>query len=305
MRGAALSNRQFETLHSGGGFFESPRWHDGRWFVSDFYHHEVISITEAGVSQVELAVAGQPSGIGWLPDGSMLTVSMKDHLLLRKGPDGEVSVHADLSSYCGGPLNDLVVDSKGNAWVGDFGFDLMSFQDPSSTNLVLVRPDGETCVVAQDMLFPNGMVITNDERSLIVGETLGCRYSAFDIADDGTLINRRIFAQLAPTPTLGAFTEVLPQITFAPDGCCMDADGNLWVADALGNRLLHLAEGGHIIEELKAPDGLGFFACMLGGSDGRTLLACAAPDFIEASRLLADEAVLLRTQVEVPHGGRP
>ncbi len=300
-----MSNRQFETLLTGGGFFESPRWHDGRWFVSDFYHHQVVSVTEEGSVQIEMTIENQPSGIGWLPDGSMLVVSMKDHSILRKGVDGSVTVHARLGDYCNGPLNDLVVDSKGNAWVGDFGFDLMGFQDPSPTNLVLVKSNGKAKVVADQMLFPNGMVITDDEKSLVVGETLGCRYSAFDINDDGTLSNRRVFAQLGPSPTLGAFTEVLPQITVAPDGCGMDSDGNIWMADALGNRLLHIAEGGEILEEVKAPEGLGFFACMLGGSDGKTLLACAAPDFLEANRILSNDAVLLVTKVETGRGGRP
>ncbi len=304
-RGTNLSSRQFETLHSGGGFFESPRWHDGKWFVSDFYHHEIISLTEDGNVKVEMTVENQPSGIGWLPDGSMLVVSMKDHCILRKAMDGSIAVHARLSSYCNGPLNDLVVDSKGNAWVGDFGFDLMNFQDPSPTNLVLVKPNGETTVVATEMLFPNGMVIIDDENTLVVGETLGCRYTAFDINDDGSLSNRRVFAQLAPTPTIGTFNDVLPQIAVAPDGCCVDSDGNLWIADALGNRLLHITEGAEILEEIKAPEGLGFFACMLGGSDGKTLLACAAPDFMEANRILSDDAVLLVTTVETAHGGKP
>ena len=299
-----LPNRQFTTLHSGGGFFESPRWHDGRWFVSDFYKHQVLSIEEDGSVHFEMHVENQPSGIGWLPDGSMLVVSMKDHCILRKAFDGSVSVHARLGQYCRGPLNDLVVDGEGNAWVGDFGFDLMSFQDPSSTNLILIRPNRETVVVADQMQFPNGMVI-KDGNTLVVGETLGCRYTAFDINEDGTLSNRRVFAQLAPTPKLGTFTEVLPQITVAPDGCTMDANGNIWMADALGNRLLHIEAGGAILEEVRAPEGLGFFACMLGGSDGKTLLACAAPDFMEANRILSDDAVLLVTKVETPHGGRP
>ncbi|SHE93544.1 Sugar lactone lactonase YvrE [Ferrithrix thermotolerans DSM 19514] len=300
-----MSEREFDTLLTKGGFFEAPRWHDGSWYISDFYHHRVLSVAESGSVSVELEVEGQPSGLGWLPDGSMLCVSMKDHKVLRKHPDGSVTVHASLGQYCGGPLNDMVVDSKGNAWVGDFGFELMSMADPKPTNLVRVGPDGDASVAATDMLFPNGMVITDDERTLIVGETLGCRYSAFDIEEDGTLTNRRVFAQLAPTPSLGSFLEVLPKVTVGPDGCCMDANGNIWMADAIGGRVVLISEGAKVLDEIKAPDGLGFFACMLGGEDGRTLAICAAPDFLESNRMKSDDALVLTVKVEVPHGGRP
>ncbi len=300
-----MSERSFETVISNGGYFEAPRWHEGKWWVSDFYHHQVLSITENGHSRVELEVPNQPSGIGWLPDGSLLVVSMKDHKVLRRLPNSQVKVHAELSAFCGGPLNDMVVDKKGRAWVGDFGFNLMAMGDPKSTNLSLIQPDGEVSIAATDMLFPNGMVITEDGKTLIVGETLGCRYTAFDIQEDGSLTNRRVFAQLAPTPGPGSFAEVLPMVKVGPDGCGMDADGNLWMADAIGARLLHIAKGGDILEELPAPDGLGFFACMLGGSDGKTLVACAAPDFLESNRTRSDDAVLLATKVEVPRGGLP
>jgi len=297
--------RKWRTLVDGGGFFEAPRWHNGRWWVADFYHHQVLAVTEEGATETVLEVPTQPSGLGWMPDDSLLVVSMRDHRVLRLSPEGTVTVHAELGGLCGGHLNDMVVDTAGHAFVGDFGFDLMGAGDPKTTNLVRIDPEGTVTVVAEEMHFPNGMVITPDGSTLVVGETMACRYTAFDLAPNGQLANRRVWVQLAPAPVLSDYASTLGQLGVAPDGCTMDAEQALWVADALGGRLLHVARDGEILEELHAPEGLGFFACMLGGPDGRHLLACAAPDFFEANRSTRDEALLLVTEVEVPHGGLP
>jgi sugar lactone lactonase YvrE len=278
------------TLCSGGAFFEGPRWREGRWWVSDFYRHAVFSVAPDGTEEEVLRVDGRPSGLGWLPDGSLLVVSMRDHLLLRRSPDGEVSVHAEVGRFCGGWLNDLVVDAEGRAFVGNFGFDLMGRVEPAPTGLVRVDPDGSAARVADDLLFPNGMVITDDGRTLMVGETFGRRYVAFTIGEDGSLGNRRVWAEV-------------PAI--APDGCTLDAEGHIWTADARHSRCCRLAPGGEIVDEIPAPDGLQFFACMLGGDDGRTMLLCAAPDFSERRRSAAREAVLLTTTVDVSHAGLP
>jgi sugar lactone lactonase YvrE len=155
------------------------------------------------------------------------------------------------------------------------------------------------------LLCPNGSVRTADGRTLIVGETAGARYTAFTIEADGALSDRRVWAQVAPTPELGPLAETLPQLKFAPDGCGLDAEEHIWAADAVGARCCRVAPGGQIVEEIRAPDGLGIFACMLGGDDGRTLLLCAAPDFNEESRSQAREAVLFTTTVDVPHAGLP
>jgi sugar lactone lactonase YvrE len=279
-----------QTLLEGGAFFEGPRWRDGRWWVSDFYRRAVFSVTPEGREEEVLRVDGQPSGLGWLPDGSLVVVSMRDHRLLRRSPDGAVSVHADLGVFCGGWLNDMVVDGEGRAWVGNFGFDLMAREDPRPTCLVRVDADGSVAVAADGLLFPNGTVISEDGRTLIVGETYGRRYTAFTIADDGSLEDRRVWAEV-------------PEI--APDGCTLDAEGHIWTADARGGRCCRLAPGGEIVEEIRAPDGLQIFACMLGGEDGRTLLLCAAPDFSARRRSAAREAVLLTATVDVPHTGLP
>ncbi len=294
-----------ETLLEGGSFFEGPRWRDGRWWVSDFFRHRVIAVDSDGREEHVLTVAGRPSGLGWMPDGSLLVVSMVDHRILRLGPDGGVSVHADVSELCGGNLNDMVVDADGRAYAGEFGFDLAGYADPKPANLLRIDPDGTASVAAQDMLFPNGSVITPDGRTLIVGETAGARYTAFAIEPDGSLTDRRVWAQVARTPEFTTFEQTLSELRFGPDGCALDAEGHIWSADEVGARCVRLAPGGEIVDEIAAPEGQDVFACMLGGDDGRTLLMCCAPDFDEQARQAAQEAVLLTTTVDVPHAGLP
>ena len=179
-----------------------------------------------------------------MPDGSMLVVSMRDHRILRWTPGTDATVHADVSEYCGGHLNDMVVDGQGRAYAGNFGFDLMGGADPAPAALIRVDPDGTASVAAEDLLFPNGSVITPDGQTLIVGETAGARYTAFTIQDDGALTDRRIWAQVAPTPELTTLAETLGQLQFGPDGCALDAEGHIWAADEVGARCVRLAPGG-------------------------------------------------------------
>jgi sugar lactone lactonase YvrE len=286
-----MTERTVTTLFEGGGFFEGPRWRDGTWWVSDFYRHQVSRISSDGHETVVVEVAAQPSGLGWLPDGSLVISSMKDHRVLRYA-HGELSILADLSTYAGGLLNDLVTDAHGRSYVGNFGFDLMGGGALASADLVRVDLDGTVTVAATDLHFPNGTVITPDGSTLIVGETTGNRYTAFTIADDGTLTDRRTWASFDAVPV-------------APDGCTLDAEGRIWAADALGNRCVLVAEGGEIVEEIRVPGDLGVYACALGGDDGRTLLLCCAPDFFEHNRSVAREAVLFTSTVDVPHAGLP
>jgi sugar lactone lactonase YvrE len=297
--------RTLTTLLEGGSFFEGPRWHDGRWWVSDFYRHAVFTVTPDGTATRVLEVPAQPSGLGWLPDGTLLVVSMRDRKLLRQGRSDQLEEHADLSAHAGGLCNDMVVDAEGRAWVGNFGFDLMTGENPRSAKLVRVDPDGRVTPVADDLRFPNGSVITPDGNTLIVGETFGNRLTAFTITADGSLGDRRSWAQFGPTPELTTRAEMVKQLTVAPDGCCLDAEGHVWVADAVNNRCVRVAPGGEIVEEIRTPDGLGIFACMLGGDDGRTLLLCCAPDSAAKRRAAAHEAVLMTCEVDVPHAGLP
>ena len=285
-----MAGRALTTLLEGGAFFEGPRWHDGSWWVSDFYRRTVSTVDTGGREEVVLEVPGQPSGTGWMPDGSLLVVSQTDHRILRRSPAGEVTEHADLSALAPFHLNDMVVDAQGRAYVGHFGFDLMERADPAPTTLIRVDPDGAAEVVADDLWFPNGTVISPDGATLIVGETFGARYTAFTIAGDGSLTDRRVWAEMEG---------------YAPDGCALDAEGHIWSADGVGARAGRIAPGGEIVDVVRVPDGLGVFACMLGGEDGRTLLLCAAPDFLEHRRRDKREAVLLTTTVDVPHAGLP
>ncbi len=175
-----------EVLLDGGTFFEAPRWHGGRWWVSDFFSHTVFSLEADGTDvKEEVVVSEQPSGLGWAPDGSLLVVSMLDRRLLRRESASRATDEvADLSEIAGGPCNDMVVDSVGRAWVGNFGFDHFNDGEFATANLARVDPDGSVSVAASDLSFPNGMVITDDGCTLLVGETFASRYTAFRIADD-------------------------------------------------------------------------------------------------------------------------
>ena len=295
--------REISTILDGLSYLECPRWHEGRIWVSDFYTHQVLSAREDGSDlRVEAEVPGQPSGLGWLPDGRLLVVSQHDDRLLRREPDGSLVTHADLSAHVTGEPNDMVVDEQGRAFVGNFGFDLMAGAPVAPAVLLRVDPDGLVTQVADDMWFPNGSVIT-DDGVLLVDETFGNRITAFDIGADGALGNRRVWASFGALPTDRDLQAALGQLVVAPDGCGLDAEGALWVADALAGRVLRIRRGGEILEEL--PVGTGVFACMLGGDDGRTLFLCTAPDFDRAARRAAREAQLCSCRVEVPHAGHP
>jgi sugar lactone lactonase YvrE len=275
-----------QTLLTGGLFFESPRWHDGRWWFSDFFRRHVVAVDQDGAVEEVVRVEAMPSGLGWLPDGSLLVVSMRDRRVLRLD-GGELSVHSDLSALCDWHANDMVVAADGSAFVGNFGFDLAGGEAPRATALVRVEADGTASLAADEFLFPNGCVLTDDGGTLVVAETWAAQLTEFDVARDGVLSNRRTFAVVPGT---------------APDGCTLDAEGCVWFADARTNRCVRVARGGEIRETLTVPDGLRCFACMLGGEDGRTLAVCAASSFDEDK---PDDAAVFTTRVTVPHAGRP
>ena len=295
--------REISVVLDGYSYTECPRWHEGRLWFADFYTHQVVSARADGSDvRVEAEVPQQPSGLGWLPDGRLLVVSMRDSKLMRREESGDLVEHADLAPYVTGHPNDMVVDEQGRAYVGNFGFDLMAGAPISSATLVRVDPDGRTTVAAEDLLFPNGSAITPD-GTLIVSETFGNRIAAFDITDDGSLTNRRAWATFGPVPETTAVGEALPQLAVAPDGLCLDAEGAVWAADALNGRAVRVRDGGEIVDEVTCDSGV--FACMLGGDDGRTLFLSAAPDFDEHARSAAREARVLAVHVDVPHAGRP
>ena len=267
-----------ETLLEGGAFFESPRWHDGRWWFSDFFRGVVVADGEEIVR-----VPGMPSGLGWLPDGTLLIVSMRDRRVLRLR-DNVLELHADLSHLCDWHANDMVVAPDGSAYVGNFGFDLGN-EEPRPTGLVHVDADGSAQRVAEDLMFPNGILL--HDGTLIVGETYAARLTEFSVEPDGALSDRRTFAAVPG---------------MAPDGCALDADGCVWFADALSNRCIRVARGGEIADVVSVDDGLRCFACMLGGDDGLTLAICAASNYDEDR---PHDAVVLATRASVPHAGLP
>lgn len=243
-------------------FAEGPRWHDGRLWFSDMHAHQVLALDpDTGETEVIVEVSTRPSGLGWRPDGTLLIVSMADRRLLAL-VDGELETVADLSEVASHDCNDMVVDAAGNAYVGNFGFDLHDPEaDQCTTTLVLVTVDGDVRVVADELFFPNGCVITPDGSTLVVGESFGACLTAFDIEADGSLTNRREWARV-----MGA----------VPDGICLDADGAIWMASPISHQVLRVAEGGEVLEEIRTSDERQPFACMLGGDDGRTLFVCTA-----------------------------
>jgi sugar lactone lactonase YvrE len=248
---------KLDVLVDGLTFPEGPRWHDGRFWFSDFYSHRVLAADGAGKLETVVGVPQRPSGLGWTRDGKLLIVSMLDRRLLRLD-GGRLTEVADLSALATGPCNDMVVDGQGRAWVGNFGYDRHRGEAQRTTCIVRVDPDGRMTKAADGLLFPNGTVITPDGRTLIVGETFAHRLTAFDIAADGTLSNRRLWAQIE-----GCY----------PDGICLDAEGAIWVSDPFGHRLVRVFEGGRVAREIDlAPRGA--YACVLGGTDRRTLFVC-------------------------------
>jgi sugar lactone lactonase YvrE len=248
---------KLDVLVDGLTFVEGPRWHDGKLWFSDFYSHRVIKAGLDGRAETVVVVPQQPSGLGWRPDGTLLIVSMRDRRLMRLD-GGKLGLVADLSALATGNCNDLVVDAAGRAYVGNFGFDRHAGEAPRAAVLARVDPDGRVSAAADELMFPNGTVITPDGRTMIVAETYAHRLTAFDVSADGALSNRRLFA-------------ALPGVH--PDGICLDAQGAVWVADARAPRVLRVLDGGHIARTIATGD-RNTYACMLGGDDRRTLFVC-------------------------------
>ena len=290
--------RPTRLLCDGIYFGEGPRWHDGRLWFSDFFARAVKSTSPAGDLRTEFTIDDQPSGLGWMPDGSMLVVSQVKRKLLRRTSDGTISIHADLSGVATFHCNDMVVDASGRAYIGNFGFDLDKeleargaesvIASHGTANLACVTPDGKVSVAATDMHFPNGSVITPDGKTLIVGETLGGCLTAFDIGRDGALANRR---QWAPT---------WPRI---PDGIALDAKNRIWIANPIAPECALIAEGGEVVEVIET--GQPCYACMLGGPEGKTLFMLTAPTSIAHEAAAAPKGKLLVATVDVPRAGLP
>ena len=277
-----------EVLVEGLAFAEGPRWHDGRLWYSDMHRRVVEAVDVDGNVETMVEVPDDPSGLGWLPDGRLLIVAMRTRRLLRVEPDGSLVTHADLAELASFHCNDMVVDASGRAYVGNFGFDLHAGGPPAYAELVLVEPDGSTRVVADEMRFPNGSVITPDGSTLIVGQSTGGNLVAFDIAEDGSLHDRRVWAALGDG---------------VPDGICLDAEGAIWYADPRRGGCHRVAEGGEVLERVDTEDLA--FACMLGGPQRRHLFV------LTSTTSSPDETTRARTgrigvvEVGVPGAGWP
>jgi len=234
-------------------FGESPRWREGRFWVSDWAAHEIIAIDPDGRHEVVVRNPSIPLCMDFLPDGRMLVMSGKR--VLRREPDGALVVHADLSQLSQVGWNEIVVDGRGNAYVNTPGFDMMAGADFVPGTIALVLPDGSARQVAGDVAFPNGMAVTPDNSTLIVAESYGRKLTAFDIAADGGLSNQRVWAGLGDG---------------VPDGICIDAENAVWYADVPNRRCVRVREGGEVLATINLDRGC--FACMLGGADRRNLL---------------------------------
>ncbi len=252
-----LSAPEVRTLMTGLALGESPRWHEGRLWFSDWIAHEIIAVDLAGKSEVMARVPSFPFSFDWLPDGRLLIVS-GDGSLVRKEPDGSMTAHADLSRLSRHPWNEIVADGRGNAYINDIGFDFPGGEFAPGI-IALVTPDGSARQVADGVAFPNGMVVTPDNSTLILAESYAKALTAFDIAPDGGLSNRRVWADLD-----GGY----------PDGICLDVENAIWYADVPNKRCVRVREGGEVLQTIELDRGC--FACMLGGVDRRTLFLMAA-----------------------------
>jgi sugar lactone lactonase YvrE len=283
-----VSWAEWQTLATGLAFPEAPRWRDGRLYVSEIFGERVVAIDERGSVEVVLGLPGRrPSGLGWRPDGSMLVVSMQERELLTLTADGGLESVADLSALVDGDTNDMLVDERGNAYVGSFGYDYAAGEERRAAVLVLVDARGSARVVADDVWFPNGMAVTPDGATLLVAETPAERITAFTVtlggSDDGSLTDRRVFAALD-----GA----------RPDGIALDAEGAVWLASPGTGELLRVAEGGAVLAGGPAPHGMAQ-ACALGGPDGRTLFACCSPSH-DPAEAAEGRSLIAATRVDVP-----
>jgi sugar lactone lactonase YvrE len=282
-----------EVLRSGLGLVESPRWHDGRLWFSDWTAGEIIAIDDAGVSEVIVRHESLPLCFDFLPDGRLVLVSNRQLALLTQETDGSLATYADLSvlSQLGG--NDIVVDGRGNAYVNSPNFEFSAGPPAGAVQpgvVGLVTPDGTVTVVAEDIAFPNGMAVTADNATLVVADSYRHQLVGFDIGTDGRLSGRRVWADLGDA---------------APDGICLDAEGAAWYADVPHQHCVRVAEGGEVLDTV--PLDRGGFACMLGGANGSQLYVTAAhwPGMAGLRGNANWDGQVLRTQVSVPGAGWP
>ncbi|HLZ85435.1 MAG TPA: SMP-30/gluconolactonase/LRE family protein [Caulobacteraceae bacterium] len=263
-------------LVGGRGLVESPRWHDGRLWFADWTAGEILALAADGGPEVKARAPAPPLSFDFLPDGAMIVVSAREGRLLRQSPGGGLQPYAELAPLAEGLWNEIVIDGRGNAYV-------------NGGCLALVTPDGRARALADGFAFPNGMAITPDNRTLIIAESHGRRLTAFDIAADGALGGRRVWADLGDG---------------FPDGICIDGEGCVWYADVPGRRCVRVREGGEVVATVTLDRG--GFACMLGGPERRTLYITAAQWFgMDRMGEMAGTGQVVSLEVDVPGAGWP
>ena len=291
--------RRAEIVAGGFTLLEGPRWHDGVLWCSDFYTHRVLRFDVPSAGRVEAEtvciVEGRPSGLGFMPDGELRISSMLDKRLLAwNGSSHEVV--ADYSDLVSGPGNDLLIDSVGNAFVGNFGLDPADDTIARPTDLLRIAPDGTITVAADDVVFPNGMVLDEDAGLLYAVESFRARISVWDYAD-GKLTGRRTWVSFADDPGAYPILALTASLPVLPDGIARDAEGMMWVADAKGHGAMRIDGSGNVLEFIET--GLSTYALVLGGADGRDLYLCCAPATETWNRLGAARSVLMHCRVDV------
>jgi sugar lactone lactonase YvrE len=280
---------EVRVLMNGLVFGEQPRWHDDRLWLSDWGTQEVITVDLDGESEVVLRGPSFPLCVDWLPDGRLLVVSARERLLLRQEPDGSLETHGDLGSVSNPPAgNELVVDGRGNAYVNGGGFDLMAGEDFAPGIIAVVAPEGSARQVADGLAFPNGMLIMPDDQTLIVAESYAKRLTAFDIATNGSLTNRRVWAELDDG---------------VPDGICADAENAVWYADVPNKQCVRVREGGEVLQTVELDRGC--FACALGGPDRAILFMIANEWRGPANMFQGRSTQVLTARAPAPGAGRP
>ena len=277
-----------EVVLGGLRFPESPRWRDGALWFAEKRAGRVVRLDPSGDASTAAEVPGGPGGIGWLPDGRMLVVSMADRTVLAVGGDGATTVHSDVAELTVFRCNDMVVGPDGRAWVGDFGYDLLAGAPPAPGSVVVIDPDGASRPAAGDLGFPNGMVLTAGGE-LVVAESSANRLTAFTIAHDGALTDRRSWAELGST---------------TPDGICLDVEGAIWVADPLHGEVVRVLDGGEVVDRHPTSN-RGAFACVLGGDDGRTLYVCTATEEASLDPSAPPVGAIEVVRVDVASAGSP
>ena len=307
--------KELKKLTGGLYFGEGPRWHENKLWFSDFYSHKVMTLDENNSLETVCEVPSQPSGLGWLPNGDLLIVSMLDRKILRFS-EGSISVHADLSEYVAHKCNDMVVGRDGTAYVGNFGMGDAG-ESLNSTHLMIVKSDGTVLKGPDNLLFPNGTVITEDGKNLIIGETLGAKLTSFDIEDNGELTNRKLWARTSPLFSLliikflSSMGFDLSKVDFSkysknlhvPDGICLDEKNGIWIASPTTKAVVRIEKGGNITDTINTPKGA--FACMLGGKERKTLYVIISNSSDPEEAQASPEGEIHSIEVEIPGVGKP